>query len=218
MFIELVDALRCPNAHAESWLILSATNIESRHVRDGLLGCPVCRAEYPIRDGVADFRGAAERTNDSAPDAATTSDGAPVLAESDQLAAMLNLADSLGFAVLIGSWASHADALLQPGDCPPLMLVDPPSAMTMGPGLSGVRTGGSLPIALGAARAVATDSIDAARLESAVRATRPGGRIVAPIAARLPEGVTELARDDAVWVASRDTATSPLVTLHVRRG
>jgi hypothetical protein len=30
--------------------------------------------------------------------------------------------------------------------------------------------------------------------------------------------VRELARDESVWVAEREAAASPIVTLHVRRG
>src|SRR5688500_13515613 len=97
MFIEIVDALRCPRSHEESWLVVSATTLEARHIRDGLLGCPVCRSEYPVRHGIADFRTAAEIT---APPA-TPSVPWP-LAGTEQLAAMMNLADALGFAVLTG--------------------------------------------------------------------------------------------------------------------
>ena len=56
MFIELVDALRCPRPHEESWLVLAASRLEARHVLEGTLGCPVCHAQYPIRDGIVDLR------------------------------------------------------------------------------------------------------------------------------------------------------------------
>src|SRR6476620_4400515 len=56
MFIELVDALRCPNTHEESWLVASADRMEARHIVSGSLGCPICKSEFPIRDGVVDFR------------------------------------------------------------------------------------------------------------------------------------------------------------------
>src|SRR5829696_1093046 len=103
MFIELVDTLRCPNPHEESWLVVSATTLEARHIREGVLGCPVCRAEYPVRGGIADFRTATEH------DAATkkSSREMPVLVPAEQLAAMMNLADPLGFAVLTGDWSKR---------------------------------------------------------------------------------------------------------------
>ena len=56
MFVELVDALRCVRPHEDAWLVAATRRTEHRHILDGVLGCPVCRTEYPVRDGVADFR------------------------------------------------------------------------------------------------------------------------------------------------------------------
>src|SRR3954469_10979551 len=167
MFIELVDTLRCPRSHEESWLVLSTRIVEARHVREGTLGCPVCLAEYPIHDGIADLRasgGSGVPFNGSDP-----LDGA--LPEADYLAAVLDLTDPKGFAVLVGRWGERADALLELSDGPPLLLVDPPVGVEMQPGLSGVRCDRELPFAAGAARAVAVDTLDAARVRSAGRAT-----------------------------------------------
>lgn len=216
MFIELVDALRCPRPHEESWLVLAATRLEARHVREGKLGCPICRAEYPIARGIADFRiGAASGA--SAPADAAGIAPAP-LADPEALAAMLGFTDPTGFAVLIGAWGRLADPMLDLLDAPPLLLVDPPADVAIGPGLSGLLAGASLPIAAGAARGVAVDTADAARVRSAARTVRAGGRLVAPAAAAVPDGVRELARDARVWVAERETTASAPVTLHVRRG
>ncbi|MBW8770282.1 MAG: hypothetical protein JF589_11030, partial [Gemmatimonadetes bacterium] len=90
--------------------------------------------------------------------------------------------------------------------------------VAMGRGLSGIRASAKLPLATGAARAVATDATDSVRVAEAVRITRVGGRVVAPAVARLPDGVRELVRDDAIWVAERLALPSAPVTLHVRRG
>ena len=72
MFIELVDALRCPQPHAESWLVVASTRTQARHILEGTLGCPVCRAEYPIVDGVVDFRGDSAAAATTATTAAAT--------------------------------------------------------------------------------------------------------------------------------------------------
>src|SRR4051812_42373152 len=215
MFIELVDALRCPNAHEESWLVVSATTLEARHIREGVLGCPICHAEYPVHGGIADLRRAGD-IGDSA-EASPRSELAS-MAPAEHLAAMMNLSDPLGFAVLSGRWGERAGELLDLADGPPLLLVDPPTGVLMRPGLSGIRSGLALPLATGAARAVAVDTTERARVASAADATRVGGRVVAPVGAPLPAGLRELARDDAVWVAEREARASPLVTLHVRRG
>ena len=92
MFIELVDALRCPRTHEESWLVLAASRIEARHIQEGALGCPVCRAEYPIRDGIVDLR--LDRTV-ARGDAAGQAADAPRITDrvpADHLAAMLTSA------------------------------------------------------------------------------------------------------------------------------
>jgi uncharacterized protein YbaR (Trm112 family) len=209
MFIELVDALRCPVPHEESWLVASADRMEARHIVDGTLGCPVCRAEYPIRRGVVDFRRGAPR---ALPPGTT-----PDAEQATRLAAFLDLADATGFAVLVGARGAHASLLRAQVDTP-LVLVDPPEGVEGEPGISVLRCDGDLPLAAGAARGVAIDGGSPERVASAVRATRVSGRVVAPVSTPLPEGVRELARDAADWVGERQPLASPVVTLHVRRG
>jgi len=219
MFIELVDALRCPRLHEETWLVLAASRIEARHIREGTLGCPVCRAEYPIRDGIADFRDTDTVGGDGQRSAtAPRANEASSLVDAEQLAAMMNLGDALGFAVLVGAWGRRAEDLLDLIDAPPLLLVDPPEGIVMRAGLSGVRCDRVLPLAIGAARAVAVDEGDAVRVEASARATRVGGRMVAPASVPVPLGVRELARDETVWVGEREASASGLVSLHVPRG
>lgn len=209
MFIELVDALRCPVPHEESWVVAAATRMEHRHIVHGTLGCPVCSAEYPIRDGVVDFRRSA------------THHAASAVAVPDEqalrLAALLDLTEAHGFAVLLGRWGSWAPALSAIVEAP-LIVVDPPDGMIGAPGISVIRTDGDIPLAAGAARAMAMDDVREGRAASAVRSTRTKGRVVAPVTLALPDGLRELARDDELWVAEREPASSPLVTLHVRRG
>lgn len=211
MFIELVDALRCPVPHEESWLVVAAVRMEHRHIVRGTLGCPVCSAEYPIRDGVVDFRRGSDRT------ATLTPRRAPLGESAMRLAAMLDLTDAHGFAVLLGQWGEWGAELSAIAEAP-LILVDPPDGVIGAPGISVLRTAGGIPLAAGAARAMAIDDTSAPRAVSAVRATRTKGRVVAPVSLALPDGVRELARDHALWVAEREPAPLPLITLHVRRG
>lgn len=211
MFIELVDALRCPTPHEESWLVVAAERLVARHIIEGLLGCPVCGAQYPIHDGIVDLSGGAPRP---APAAV-----APSAEQAMRLAAFLGLDDGQGFATLLGDWGAHAIELRGMVECP-IVLVDPPADVEAAPGLSILRTAGPVPIAVGSTRGIALDvqAGDAERVASAVRATKTGGRVVGPAALPLPDGVRELARDERVWVAEREAAPSALVTLHVRRG
>lgn len=207
MFIELVDTLRCLAPHEESWLVLSSSRMQERHVLEGALGCPVCRAEYRISAGEVHMGGQCAPSVTDAPAAGPDS--------GVRLAAQLALTDALGFAVLCGGWALHADALHVTTGVP-LLLVNPPGHLSPQRQHSVIRTAGTLPLAAASARAVALDGgVDPA---SAVRAARTGARLAGPVTLPLPQGVRELARDDSVWVGERETAPSALVTLHVRRG
>lgn len=55
MHIDLIEALRCPSPHAEGWLVAAAEHTESRRIVRGTLGCPVCRREWRIEEGVLWF-------------------------------------------------------------------------------------------------------------------------------------------------------------------
>jgi uncharacterized protein YbaR (Trm112 family) len=208
MFIELVDALRCPVPHEESWLVASATRMEFRHIVEGTLGCPVCRAEYPVSRGVVDFRRAPHRP--------LPPEAPPDEVEATRLAAFLDLSDRSGFAVLLGPWSVHAPLLRALVETP-LVVIDPPEGTEGEPGISVIRSDGELPLASGVARGIAVDAGPASRVASAVRVTRAGGRLVLPAGIAMPAGVRELARDAAVAIAEREAAASAPVTLHVRR-
>ncbi|MEO7456327.1 MAG: hypothetical protein ABIY52_08695 [Gemmatimonadaceae bacterium] len=209
MFIELVDALRCPNAHEESWLVASTLQMDARHIVNGTLGCPVCTAEFPVRAGVVDFR-----QGTSAPRAASLRGDAETAM---RLAALMNLTDASGFAVLCGSWGAHAQELAAIVETP-IVVVDPPEGVSGSPGISVILSNGPVPLAAGAARAIAVDDGSAGQVASAIRATKAKGRVVGTPATPVPSDVSELARDDRMWVGEAGAATSPLVTLHVRRG
>src|SRR5437868_1403297 len=127
MFIELVDALRCPNAHEDSWLVASTAQMDARHIVNGTLGCPVCAAEFPVRAGVVDFR----QGTSGLRAAAVAGDAETAM----RLAALMNLTDASGFAVLCGAWGSHAQELAAIVDTP-IVLVDPPDGVRGSPGVS----------------------------------------------------------------------------------
>lgn len=172
---------------------------------DGMLGCPVCHAEFPIRNGEALFTREAAAT--SARPAADTA---------MRLAAFLDLSDARGFAILCGYWGGHAEEVRAISHTP-LLLVNPPRGVDVtGTGI--VRAHGRLPVAPSSARAAALEETDdAALITSTVAAIRPGGRVVGPVTLPLPEGVRELASDAQMWVGEKGAApedpTRRLVTL-----
>ena len=212
MFVELVDLLRCPHAHEDSWLVAAADETADRHIVHGSLGCPVCRAEYPIRDGVVHFDADAACATDADAPLPHLDDGERA-AEAMRLAALLDLSSAGGTVLLGGAWQGCADAVLALADVR-VLLLDPPRVPELRPEVSAVR-GAPMPVAAGGVRGVALDerTADPERVAAAARAVRPGGRLVAPVAAAVPDGVTELARDGRHWVAERAAAPPKLVPL-----
>src|SRR5438270_113569 len=55
--IELTEMLRCPEPHGEAFLVMSTGQMLGRMVRSGILGCPICRREFPIVKGIVNFSG-----------------------------------------------------------------------------------------------------------------------------------------------------------------
>ncbi|MBL8958821.1 MAG: hypothetical protein JNJ98_03140 [Gemmatimonadetes bacterium] len=210
MFIELVDALRCPGAHEETWLVAAVERYHGRYIAEGALGCPVCRAEYRVRDGAVHF------TDPAAPM------GSPpgVLAPEDVLRAqaLLDLSEPGGRVVLAGHAAALADALEDAASVATLLVN--PVGHSARPGHSTLWCGAVVPLAAGSLRGVLLGAgVSSAVVPSLVRALRPNGRLVAPVHLPVPMDMVELARDDREWVASRvASTTSAPVGLRRRQG
>jgi hypothetical protein len=194
VFLPLIDRLRCLNGHEDTWLVASIDRAEERDVLEGTLGCPVCSAEYRIRDGVVWFG-----------DAPAGRDQMPSSADALRLAAALDLTDARLTAILHGSWGAHASILrgLSPAQ---LLLINPPLDVPSGDGISVVRAPVA-PVAAGWADAAALDRDAGGAMADSLRASlRGGGRLLAAVDAEIPPGFTELARDAEVWVAQLDPA------------
>ena len=213
MFIELLDVLRCIRPHEDSWLVGSFDALEDRHVIRGTLGCPVCSAEYPIRNGVVDFT---ERGASPGPASADRAGGEAASTESAlRLAAMLGLAEAGGIAMLSGGRAGVLAEIEAVAPGVQLLVVNPVASLPRF--ASAVTTGRVLPVAAASVRAIALDAATGADLpqSEAVRVLKPGGRLVAPATVPVPGGVTELARDERDWVAERNAVetTGPVLRL-----
>ena len=196
MFIPLVDILRCVRPHADTWLVASIERADERFIIEGTLGCPTCLAEYPIRSGVVYFTDACDRG--SRPRAPSESDAM-------RLAAALDLTEPRMTAVFHGAWAAHAQFVrgFSPSQ---LLLLNPPDGMASGDGMS-VLVSEVAPFAQASIDAVALDAPVSDALFASVRASlRRGARVLAPVATPIPDGFTELARDEEVWVARLDDA------------
>lgn len=176
----------------------AVSTFRGRHIATGSLGCPICRAEYPVADGAADFTVAGHATAAS-PSMAT----APV-ADDDVMRAraLLDLSEAGGVIAALGNAATLAAALEDSAECTVLQVN--PSGVALGPGVSTLWVDDRLPVAPDVLRgALVGEDVSPGLLASLVAAIRPKGRLVAPVGLRLPEGVSELARDDRQWVASR---------------
>jgi hypothetical protein len=215
MFIELVDSLRCLDPHEETWLVAAASRMDGRHIVDGLLGCPVCRREYGIRDGTAWF--SARQPGRDAPDLTTfagTADEAGVM----RAAALLGLSDPGGTVVLGGSWTAYADAVAGLG-ASHVVVLNAQVSDSSPQEVSSIVVDDRLPFGGGALRGVAVDGelASAALLASAAASLRSRGRLIAPSGAPVPDGVDVLARDDRHWVAERTVVASPPIALRSAR-
>ena len=200
MFIELIDLLRCVNSHDDTWLVASFKSITNRFVEEGTLGCPSCSAEYWIRGGVADFsaetvvelfaeerRHASHRREELAP----------------RVGAYLNATEPGATIVLGGVWAYAAQELSALAQVRILALnADTEVKESETVGLLSV--GDKIPVAPGSLLGVALDAWFPAKIvESAVRAVRPGGRVVGPASMPPPAELSVLAHDDRYWVAEK---------------
>jgi hypothetical protein len=218
MFIELVDHLRCVRPHEETWLVAAARRMEGRHIVEGMLGCPICRAEYAVRDGVADFRAGRGETVDGTGGHAPPPDESEVM----RAGALLGLDEPGGVVLLAGTWGAIAPALAEMADVQ-LLLLDPPTGVESADRISVVRADPpAAPFAGGFLRAAAVDAGDggaagALRVEAAARALRGGGRLLAPVGAAVPSGIVELARDERHWLGEREAGVSQPVRLGIVR-
>ena len=190
MLLSLVDILRCPADHEETALVLSVDAWRGQRVDRGLLGCPFCRARYPIGDGVIDFR---------------TGGGEPAVVPEpvtpDEIArvrALLNLGDPGGVVLLSGRYAGAAESLSDEVDVTCLVV----DGASRGEKCVGIMVGDRIPVADHSLRAAASDTTrqTPAFISELVRVVRARGRLLCDAGSEPSEGIAVLARDEQVWV------------------
>ena len=199
MFIELIDALRCPADHPPSSLVAAFETIADRDVESGMLGCPVCRSEFQIRKGELWL------VTTAMPSPATRA----LNPDEDalRLAASLDLRSESGFAILRGAWCALADRISEISPTH-LVLLDPPLNTPRGPGRSIVHAGGTVPF--NPASAVAATVDDDERSYALSLAVKTKGRLVGPTNVTPPRDTKELVRDERWWVSEKENATAPI--------
>lgn len=195
MHIELTEMLRCPEPHAEAFLVMSTGEMTGRMVRSGVLGCPVCSREYPIVKGVVCFSGgeATPPRDLKAPD-------------SETLQALLDLSGPGGYVVLLGAAARHAIGLADLMGGIHFVGVNAPADVEERPVLSLLQCETAIPLRQTMARAVVVgrDRVDARWLVEAQRVLLPGRRLVVEDdGVALPAGITRLALGQGLLVGER---------------
>jgi uncharacterized protein YbaR (Trm112 family) len=205
MHIELTEMLRCPQPHELDVLVLSTGEMVGRMVRSGVVGCPVCRREYPIAKGIVDFRGSGTREEGSVEGSPLPSSRIPLPQKSQTLQALLDLSGPGGFVVLLGEATRHATGLAGLMGGIHFVGVDPPPDVEESLALSLVRAPGVIPLRPAMARGVVVgaDRTGAVWLEEAQRVLLRGRRLVVEQEDVEPPGITRLAVGQGLWAGEK---------------
>jgi uncharacterized protein YbaR (Trm112 family) len=201
MFIEVAEILRCPRDHEPTYCVVTTNEMVARRVLRGVLGCPVCAAEYPIIDGIVEFGvdplfGSGARSDD------LTVEEMP---DAPDVLALLGITDPGGYAVLMGSVArlgSHLAALV-PGIH--FVAVNPPPDVGETDFLSVVRTERLAPIASNMVRGVVLGKEYSMEpwLSEGARILLNGLRLVAVREDANVPGLEKMASGRGMWVGRK---------------
>ena len=204
MHIELTEMLRCPESHREDVMVLSTGEMLGRMVRFGIVGCPVCRKEFLIKDGIVDFTGPGTGEGGRVRSRATPPPSpvpSPV-----ELQALLELSGPGGFVVLVGDATRHAVGLANLMAGIHFIGINAPSDVEELPVLSLLRTKSVVPLRQSIARGVVVgrDLATSSWLVEAHRVLLRGRRFVAlHDAPELPIGLEKLATAKGLWVGEK---------------
>jgi hypothetical protein len=209
MHIELTEMLRCPEPHREEMLVLSTGEMRGRMVRSGLVGCPLCRKEFPISNGIVNFRRSRARVSRDEATATprTHVPPSPVpSADATKLQALLEISGPGGFVVLVGSAVRQAPALARLMEGVHFVGVNPPGDMSEEAALSLLYATEKVPLKTAIARGVVVgaDLAVSPWLVEAHRVLLRGRRLVVETEdPELPIGLDRLAVGEGLWVGEK---------------
>ncbi len=205
MHIELTEMLRCPEPHAEGFIVLSTSEMLGRMVRSGIAGCPMCHREYVIKDGVVDFARNAQHAPIAGRTPSATAHRAP-RTDVATLQALLDLSGPGGYVVLLGSASRHAIGLASLMHGIHFIGINPPADAEDLPILSLLRSASTIPLKTSMARAIVVGSEVASGpwLAEALRVLLRGRRLVIESeTVTPPQGVNRLAAGQGLWVGEK---------------
>src|SRR5256885_2397266 len=201
--------LRCPEPHGEAFLVMSTGEMLGRMVRSGILGCPICRREFPIVKGIVNFAGNVKRETGNVGD---TQPPLPVSrfpfpdVDPESLQALLDLSGPGGYVVLVGAAARHAVGLAGLMGGIHFIGINAPGDVEELPVLSLLVCPGMVPLRQSVARGVVvgSDRLGSEWLAGARRVVLPGRRVViegedVPV----PVGLTRLAAGERLFAGER---------------
>jgi hypothetical protein len=203
MFIEVTEALRCPGGHPPTQhCVLIPERLEDRIVVEGVVGCPVCREEYAIADGVVAFGPPPE------------SDPGPAL-DPEAVRVLLGLDSPGGLIVLVGAVGGAAAGVAAALEGVHVLALNGPDDLGPAAGVTRLTSPADIPLRDGTARGIVLDGglAYAPWLAEAARVTRAGGRVVVCAAeAAVPE-CDAMAAAHGFWVGTRRPRKSAVVPL-----
>jgi hypothetical protein len=195
VFLELTEALRCPNAHDESYLICAPVAQDGRDVVRGGLLCPVCRSEFAILDRVAWL---------APPDESPATPSATGLT-ADAIATFLQLDGPGGYVILAGAAGREAPALAERLPNVVLAVVNGPRDLAADGAISIVHSPRAWPFRRHSVRGAVLGA-DAARepwLAGAVGSVLHGLRVIVEDEAAEPDGLVTIARGAGILVGEK---------------
>jgi hypothetical protein len=202
MHIELTEMLRCPESHREDVMVLSTGEMMGRMVRFGIVGCPVCRKEFLITNGIVDFT----RTGKGEAGSGPPRPPAPPPGDPQALQALLELSGPGGFVTLLGEAARYAVGLANLMAGIHFIGINAPPDVEELPVLSLLRTRTVIPLRQSIARGVVVghDLATSSWLVEAHRVLLRGRRFVAlHETPELPIGLEKLAVAKGLWVGEK---------------
>lgn len=202
MFIELAELLRCPIVHEETYCVLSSSETEGRNVIRGVVGCPVCKAEYDVVDGIVEFGVDPLLGQYSRSDDITVEE----LPQAELVAALLGASGGAGYVVLVGSVTRLAQDLSDRIDVVSFVGINAPPDVKESSVLSLLRSKATIPLRSSMARGVVVGKEYAADpwLEEGARVIMKGSRLVVVVEQAAVEGVVKLTADRGLWVGQKD--------------
>lgn len=206
MHIELIEMLRCPEEHREEFLVLSTSEMNGRMVWLGLVGCPVCHRDFEIIEGIVDFTEVVTGERQARSVRRTPAPDSPIEADAQSLQALLDLGGPGGFVILLGSAARHAVGLASLMGGIHFVGINAPPDVSELPILSLIQSDQMIPLRAAMARGVVVGAelAHSPWVAEALRVLLRGRRLVVESEQpRLPDGVTQLAAGQGLWLGEK---------------